>query len=243
MMIFLSIILCLSVFPNIIYTTVPFILNPDCDLPECENPNYPALYYANHIIDNNNKIHIIYSTLDQLTISIFQTGKNYDPTFNYTALFSRNYPGAIQFIDTKPTNSFSLVLRRLMEFDDEPDKANITKCENTTISYYLHNITTNNVTMLNNNTNQPTFQLPLDMLNGSLNIDVIYPGEAMRDKKSPKLKTTSKSYFLNIALQANNFSAPHTRFAFEFYLMLPGTHGLRTSSSRFIDDHFTPGRN
>ncbi|CAF2865382.1 unnamed protein product [Rotaria sp. Silwood2] len=241
-MIFLSIILCLSLFPNIIYTAIPFILNPDCDLLECEHSNYSALYYANHVVDED-KIHIIYSTFDELTITIFKTGKSYSPIFNYTALFSRNYTGAIQFIDTTPTNSFSLVLRRLMEFDDEPKMADLTKCENTTISYFLHNITATNMTILNNNTNQPTFQLPLPMLNGSLSIDIMYPGEIMRDSKSPKLRATSKSYFLNIALQANNFSSPNTRFAFELYLIAPGPHGLRASSSRYIDDHFTPGRN
>ncbi|CAF1019509.1 unnamed protein product [Rotaria sordida] len=237
-MMFVSVILCLSLFSNIIYATVPFILNPDCDLLECEQPDYPALYYANHIVDDN-KIHIIYSTLDELTISIFQTGKNYMPIFNYTALFSRNYPGAIQFVDTKPTNSFSLVLRRLIKFDDINDEGNMAKGENIT-SYFLHNITTNNVT-ISNSTNQPTFQLPLPMLNGSLNIDVMYPGEAIRETKSPKLRTTSKSYFLNIALQANNFTSAKTRFAFELYLILPGVQGSQKYTSRYIDDHFTPG--
>ncbi len=64
----------------------------------------------------------------------------------------------------------------------------------------------------------------------------------MRDTKFPKLQTESKSFFLNIALQATGFSSPNTRFAFELFLMLPSVKGSKTFSSRFIDDQYTPGR-
>jgi len=64
----------------------------------------------------------------------------------------------------------------------------------------------------------------------------------MRDTKFPKLQTESKSFFLNIALQATRFYLPNTRFAFELFLMLPSVKGSKTFSSRFIDDQYTPGR-
>ncbi|CAF5010756.1 unnamed protein product, partial [Rotaria socialis] len=107
---------------------------------------------------------------------------------------------------------------------------------------FLNNITATNVTFRNNNTNQPSFQLPLQSLNGSLTVEIMYPGETVRESKFPKLRTTPKSYFLNIALQANKFSLPKTRFAFEFYLILPGIDGSKISSSKFIDDQYTPGK-
>ncbi|CAF4464611.1 unnamed protein product, partial [Rotaria socialis] len=238
-MIFLPLILCLCFLPNPIYTSVPFILNPGCDLVECQEPNNPALYYANHVIGDD-RVHMIYSTLDELTISIFQTVKTCVPIFNYSALFLRNYAGAIQFPDTKPSNSFSLVLRRLIQFDDENDDGFINPKDKTITSYFLNNITATNVTFRNNNTNQPSFQLPLQSLNGSLTVEIMYPGETVRESKFPKLRTTPKSYFLNIALQANKFSLPKTRFAFEFYLILPGIDGSKISSSKFIDDQYTP---
>ncbi|CAF4458076.1 unnamed protein product [Rotaria magnacalcarata] len=240
-MIFLPLILCLCFLPNLIYTSVPFILNPGCDLVECQEPNNPALYYANHVIGDD-RIHMIYSTLDELTISIFQTVKTCVPIFNYSALFSHNYTGAIQFPDTKPSNSFSLVLRRLIQFNDKNDDGFIDPEDKTITSYFLTNITATNVTFRNNNTNQPSFQLPLNSLNGSLTVDIMYPGETVRESKFPKLRTTPKSYFLNIAFQANKFSLPKTRFAFEFYLILPGIDGSKISSSKFIDDQYTPGK-
>ncbi|CAF4767526.1 unnamed protein product [Rotaria sp. Silwood2] len=63
----------------------------------------------------------------------------------------------------------------------------------------------------------------------------------MRDAKFPKLHSTSKSYFLNIALKANNYTLPNTRFALEFYIIQLGIEGTQFSSSRYIDDQYTPG--
>lgn len=71
----------------------------------------------------------------------------------------------------------------------------------------------------------------------------MYPGEEMREPKFPKLKTTPKSYYINVALQANNYSLPNTRFAFELYLTFIGDGGAKMFSSRFIDDQYTPGKN
>ena len=163
-MISFLVIFSLFFLPNIIQTSIPFLINPNCnqDLPQCNTPGYPALYYANHIV-NNDAIHIIYSSLDALTISVFQTSKGHDPMFNYKALFSGDYRGAIKFTDTKPLNSFSLVLRRLIEFSDENDNGKMNDY-NITAVYYLTNMTTNNVTFYNNVTYQPAFQFPLAMV-------------------------------------------------------------------------------
>jgi hypothetical protein len=79
-------------------------------------------------------------------------------------------------------------------------------------------------------------------LDGWLTIDIIYPGESTRDSKFPKLKTESSSYFLNIALKANNYSYANSRFAFELYIIGPGKEGFSTTKSRFIDDQYTPGK-
>ncbi len=80
-------------------------------------------------------------------------------------------------------------------------------------------------------------------MDGSLTVNVSYPGAAVRDTKFPKLKTEPSSYFLNIALQANNYSYANSRFAFEIYFIAPGKEGFNTKKSRFIDDQYTPGRN
>ena len=65
----------------------------------------------------------------------------------------------------------------------------------------------------------------------------------MRDSKLPKLRVTPTSFFVNIALKAFNVSSSNTRFAFELFQMLPDKDGSRMSSSRYIDDQYTPGRN
>lgn len=76
-----------------------------------------------------------------------------------------------------------------------------------------------------------------------MTVDIVYPGIAMRDTKFPKLRTEPASYYLNIALQAKNYTFANPRFAFEFYLMNPGKEGFVTTKSRFIDDQYTPGEN
>jgi hypothetical protein len=135
-------------------------MNPGCNIKECETPGNPAIFYANHFI-NDDTIHIIYSSLDELTISIIQTKKGYGPHFNYTALFSRNYPGSISFGDVTPLNSFSLIIRRLIKFNDTDDTGVLNENDNSTEIYWLNGLTTN-ITYRDNNTNQPSFQLPLD---------------------------------------------------------------------------------
>lgn len=74
-----------------------------------------------------------------------------------------------------------------------------------------------------------------------LTIDIDFPGEATRDTKFPKLRSTPTSYFLNIALKADNVTSASTRFALELYIIQLGVEGTRLSSSRYIDDQFTPG--
>lgn len=157
------IILSLAFLPNFIYTAVPFVLNPGCDLSECKNYSNPAIYYANYLV-NDMKIHILYSTFDELTISIFQTTKDYTPEFNYEALFERNYSAVMPYTTTLPSNSFSLIFRRLIEFNDTDDNGFISPKDTIINSYYLCNITTTNVTLQNPQTTQPSFEIPLDMV-------------------------------------------------------------------------------
>lgn len=79
-------------------------------------------------------------------------------------------------------------------------------------------------------------------MDGWVTVDVIYPGESTRDSKFPKLKTGGSSYFLNIALKANNYSYEQSRFAYELYIIGPGKEGFTTTKTRFIDDQYTPGK-
>lgn len=72
-------------------------------------------------------------------------------------------------------------------------------------------------------------------------MDIVYPGVINRDSKFPKLRTEPSSYYLNIGLNATNYTYDSSRFAFEFYLMSPVKEGFTTTKSRFIDDQYTPG--
>jgi Lysosomal transcription factor, NCU-G1 len=74
-----------------------------------------------------------------------------------------------------------------------------------------------------------------------LTIDILCPGESMRDSKFPKLQSSPTSYFLNVALRANQYNWPKARFAFEFYVISFDSRGTKMESSRYIDDHYTPG--
>ncbi|CAF0906118.1 unnamed protein product [Rotaria sp. Silwood1] len=217
------------------------MINPGCNLIECQNLNYPAIFYANHSIDDNDIIHILYSSFDELTISIIQTKKGYSPYINYTALFNKNYSNSIVFKNTTPLNSFSLIIRRLIKFNDKNDTGHLNKDDNSIESYWLNGLKTTNIIHRDNNTNQPSFQLSLDTMNGLLTIDINYPGESMRDVNFPKLRSTSKCYFLNIALKADNYTLSNTRFALEFYIIQLGIEGTQFSSTRYIDDQYTPG--
>jgi len=141
-------------------------MNPGCDLPECKTPGHPAIFYANHYVGDDT-IHIFYSSLDELTISIIQTKKGYGPHINYTALFNKNYSHSISFGDTTPSNSFSLIIRRLIQFNDRNDTGHLNPNDNSTQSYWLNGLNPN-ITYRDNNTVQPSFQLPLNDVNISL---------------------------------------------------------------------------
>jgi hypothetical protein len=167
-MISLLIIISLSLFPNSIYSSVQFTLNPNCDPSVCDQTGHPALYYANNSIGDD-VVHMVYSSFDALTISIFQTKKTDILKFNYDALFAGNYSAAIQF-DTKPIYSFSLVLRRLIEFNDANDNGRMDDNDNETMSYFLNNATITNETLHNLVTNQPTFQIPIELVNKKISL-------------------------------------------------------------------------
>ena len=73
-------------------------------------------------------------------------------------------------------------------------------------------------------------------------IELNYPGESTRDSQFPKLTSTPKTYFLNVALEAKNSTFSRTRFALEFYIIQLGREGMELNSSKFIDDQYTPGK-
>ena len=141
------------------------VLTPGCDLLECGQIGLPAIYYGNRSFDNRT-VHIIFSSFDQLTISIFDTKTDYVPAFNYSALFKSNYTGAVQFKDDdRPQNSFSIILRRLIQFNDAKGTGKINDEDNTTITYDLKNIGTNNQTSFNTSNDNPVFQFYIPEVN------------------------------------------------------------------------------
>ena len=71
---------------------------------------------------------------------------------------------------------------------------------------------------------------------------MIYDGEVTRDEKFPKLETKASSFFLNFVFQANNYTFSNPRIAFELLMMSPSPDGYTTKNTKYIDDHYTPGR-
>jgi hypothetical protein len=140
-----------------------FVMNPGCNETQCITPGYPAIFYASQYLDGYT-IHILYSSLDELTISILQTREGYIPKINYTALFQGNYPNAITFGDIVPMNSLTLIIRRLMKFNDANDTGRIDANDTSIESYWLKNLKTN-ITSQDNDTVQPAFLLPLNDVN------------------------------------------------------------------------------
>lgn len=159
-MVSLVFLLELCLMPSFIHASLPFLINPGCDLPECQLPNHPAVFYAEHYVGDNS-IHVFYSSLDELTISVIETKKGHGPNVNYTALFGGNYSGAITFGDTTPANSMSLIVRRLIQFDDKGDTGILNVNDTSARSYSLSKLRPN-ITAGSTNTTQPTFQLPLE---------------------------------------------------------------------------------
>lgn len=157
MMISLVFLVC---FIKAIYSSVPFLINPGCDLIQCQTPGHAAIYYANHSIGDDT-IHILYSSCDELTISIIQTKSGVIPTINYTALFTKNYSNAISFENSTPLNSFSLIIRRLIKFNDQNDTGRLDDYTDSIESFWLNGLITN-ITLQDNKTDQPSFQLPLE---------------------------------------------------------------------------------
>lgn len=240
----MKVFLCLLVVllcPSAIFAAIQFTLNPNCTLADCEEIGRPAIYYANHFLGNRT-IHIVFSSLDQLTINIFDTNNKAVPSFNYAALFAGNYSGAIQFEkDTVLYNSFAIILRRLIQFNDPKDTGRFSTDDPTLITYDLTNIGLANTSNWNASTDKPSFQLSIPSVNGTLDVDVLFPGEQMRDDQFPKLQISDEGYYLNLVFQANGYNNSKTRFGMELYLMSFDKAGLRIFSSRYIDDQYTPG--
>ena len=63
----------------------------------------------------------------------------------------------------------------------------------------------------------------------------------MRDSKFPKLQVSNEGYYLDIVFQADGYNQSKTRFGLEYYLMSFDQDGFSSSSSKYIDDHYTPG--
>ena len=138
-------------------------MNPGCYEPRCTTPGNPAIFYASEFLGPD-AIHILYSSLDELTISIVQTKKGYGPIFNYTELFQGNYSDAITFGGIIPIDSLTLIIRRLMQFTDKNDTGRINESDTPIQSHWLRNLATN-ITRYANDTYQPSFVLPLDDVN------------------------------------------------------------------------------
>lgn len=155
---------CIILLPKTIHSSIQFLMNPDCNQTQCTTPGYPATFYASQSLSDGSTIHILYSSLDELTISILQTKKGYKPQINYTALFNGNYANAITFGDIVPIDSLTLIIRRLMKFTDKNDIGRINENDTPIQSYWLKNLKTN-ITQKDNNTIQPAFLLPLDDVN------------------------------------------------------------------------------
>ena len=158
----LSLISMAKTFP-----LIAFDLNPGCSLDQCHLADKPALFYTHQYVSDGS-IHIFFSSFDLLTISIIETRRGFLPTVNYSALFNRNYSGAIYFEDTEPMNSISLTLRRLIRFDDENDSGMFN--ENSTVieSYWLNRCETNR-TDGSVNITRPSFLFPLNDVEEVLN--------------------------------------------------------------------------
>lgn len=135
-----------------VITSVPFVLNPNCSLDACRMGKHGNLFYGYKDFDED-RIHVMFSSFDQLTISLVKTRQEFVPIFDYVSLMTGNYSGAINFIGTQFLNSFSLMIRRLIEFDDET---------NTIVNSYWLNQCQTNMTMSITNYDQPTYFLPLD---------------------------------------------------------------------------------
>lgn len=138
-------------------------MNPGCALTECNTTGNPAIFYGSHFVGDDT-IHIFFSSFNELTISIIQTKKGYGPSINYQALFNGTYSGAIQFRDTTPSNIFSLVIRRLIQFNDSSDTGKLNLNDTTIESHWLNKLQTN-ATHEDANIVQPSFYLPLENVN------------------------------------------------------------------------------
>ena len=93
-----------------------------------------------------------------------ETRKGHVPRLNYTALYQGDYANAISFGSIEPTSSLSLIIRRLMKFTDKNDTGLINGSDTPIESYWLRNLATN-LTSYDNDTDQPSFVLPLDDVN------------------------------------------------------------------------------
>ena len=140
-------------------------MNPHCSELACNISSKPLIFYGQQFVGENT-IHILYSSFGNLTISMIETRRGYDPQINYTALFQGDYSRAITF-GILPANSLTLIIRRLIKFNDVNDTGRLNEDDPSNHPYSLSNLATN---LTRNATNiiQPSFILPLNDVNREL---------------------------------------------------------------------------
>lgn len=232
-----SVILFISLL-SLTSASISFKLNPDCKHELCNSTDTKDIYYGETVV-NDRKNHMIFSSFNDFTISIFQTNASSNIQLNYDALFAEDYEKAINVTDGSILNSLSIVIPRLIEFNDVNNDANMNNDLSSTISYYLTDLIYDNVTATD--TDKPTFRFELQNVTGNLTIDINYPGSTLRDSNFPKLKVEPSSFFLDIALQASNCTFDSSRFALEFYIISHNRQPFHSVTTSFIDDQYTPG--
>lgn len=149
--------------PNAIHSSIEFIRNPKCNDARCQEPDQPILFYGNQTVGNKVN-HMIYSSFDQLTIIIAQSEPTLSPSLDYTAFFKGDYSEAMLFPNGSAINSFVMVLRRLIEFND-PDDKGVLKDDFKQKSYYLTDLIRTNNT--NETSEQPLFEYMINEVCGN----------------------------------------------------------------------------
>lgn len=154
-LIFLSVLLVGSA------VSVPFSINPGCNLTECEDPLSSSIFYSKADFVNSS-IHVFFSSFDQLTISVAETKPGDSLKINYSEIFTENYSNSIRFVDASPLNVISVVVRRVIEFNDVNDEGKIDPLDNTTFAYSLSNAKANHTSFPGATTDKPNFNIPLN---------------------------------------------------------------------------------
>ncbi|XP_050400032.1 glycosylated lysosomal membrane protein B isoform X2 [Patella vulgata] len=234
-------------------------LNPDCDVPECQDGYNGSYANIAHIkaVGSEDTLHYVISTIGVPSVVVIRADPTSSLSFNWKNLLSDNATdrsGSITLTGTALKNSFAVVFTELIEYNDVDDKATISSYfhgNTTTTNYTIHDfgeMMWSEVATVPGNKNSAIFShtvfkndSDVKKAEGFLSFTFNAYDNTGRQSVLPKMEYNMNNTLLDLLL--NNLTAMYDKSRFSVGVVMIGTSQDKPdiTETRSLDDEYTPG--